>query len=266
MLNLKFDFDGDKLVVKGLPPHLELRGINYPSKSIAEIKHLTVASANMTAAKFYMNSLQTATRETDAHLYDAALLAAVVKYGSVFKPDSKGRAIDPVLIFTNKLKIINQSLFAEPIFLDDPDLQFRKHHQSLITLRDKMIAHDDRFVGTSECFAALDANLNCEHVIGLTQRTTVYSALKPDLQYLPMCIDIVLTWLAEEKEHFCQLATDEINNLDLKVRQKFPEPIFEQYAGLSDADERKARQDPYWEYDWASGEKRIVNRVKGHEK
>ncbi|MBN8986670.1 MAG: hypothetical protein J0H42_00385 [Rhizobiales bacterium] len=258
MLNLTYDFDGDKLLIKGLPSHLTLRGITYPSRSVAELKHLTIASANITAAKFYMDSLQTTTKETDAHLYDAALLAAVVKYGSVFKPDSKGRTIDPAKIFTIKPKIINQLLFAEPIFLDDPELEFWKHHQRLITVRDKMIAHDDSLVGASGCFAALDANLKCEHVIGLTQRSTVYSVLKPNLQALPMCIDIVLTWLTDEKERQCQSVNDEINKLDLKVRRKFSEPLFDQYAGLADAVERKARQDPYWEYDWLTGEKRTI--------
>jgi len=73
-----------------------------------------------------------------------------------------------------------------------------------------------------------------------------------------MCIDIVLTWLGAEKDRFCQIVNDEINKLDLKVRQKFPEPIFDRYVGLHDAAERKIRQDPYWEYDWSTGEKRQV--------
>jgi hypothetical protein len=261
-LKLEFDFEGDKLIVKGLPSHLQLRGIKYPGKSIAELKHLTVASANITAAKFYMDAITTATKETDAHMYDAALLAAIVKYGSVFKPDSKGRMIDAARIFTTKVVIINKSLNEEPFAMDDPDLQFWKHHQRLLMLRDKMIAHDDRIIGTSECFAAFDADFKCEHVIGLTQRTTVFSAIKSELTSLPMCIDIVLTWLANEKERYCQIVNDEINKLDLKARRKFPEPIFDRYVGLSDAAERKTRQEPYWEYDWSSGEKRQVTPVK----
>jgi hypothetical protein len=262
---LEFDFEGDKLIVKGLPSHLQLRGIKYPGKSIAELKHLTVASANLTAAKFYMDAIKTATKETDAHMYDAALLAAIVKYGSVFKPDSRGRVIDAARIFTSKIMIINKSLSEKPIAIDDPDLKYWKRHQRLLTIRDKMIAHDDRIVGTSECFAAFDADFKCEHVIGLTERTTVYSAIKSELTSLPMCIDIVLTWLADEKERYCQIVNDEINKFDLKTRQKFPEPIFDRYKGLSDAEERKTRQEPYWEYDWSSGEKRQVkasNEVK----
>jgi hypothetical protein len=257
-IKLEFAFEGDRLTVKGLPSKLQLRGIKYPSKSIAELKHLTVASANITAAKFYMDAIKTATRETDAHMFDGALLAAIVKYGSVFKPDSKGRVIDPARIFTSKIIIINRSLSEVPMAIDDPDLSYWKRHQRLLTLRDKMIAHDDRIVGASECFAAFDSDFKCEHVIGLTQRASVFSAIKSDLTSLPICIDVVLTWLAAEKERYCQIVNDEINKLDLKVRQKFPEPIFDQYAGLSDAAERKMRQDPYWEYDWSTGEKRQV--------
>jgi len=58
-LKLALDFEGDKLIVKGLPSGLQLRGIKYPSKSVAELKHLTVASANITAAKFYMDAIKT---------------------------------------------------------------------------------------------------------------------------------------------------------------------------------------------------------------
>ena len=35
-----------------------------------------------------------------------------------------------------------------------------------------------------------------------------------------MCIDAAFTWLAKEKERFCQLAADEINKLDLKARRE----------------------------------------------
>jgi|SRR6202035_2718193 len=107
-------------------------------------------------------------------MFDAALLAAIVKYGSVFKPDSKGRVIDAARIFKSKLIIMNRSLSAELMVLDDPDLTYLKHHQRLLTLRDKMIAHDDRIIGASECFAAFDADFECEHVVALTQRTTVF--------------------------------------------------------------------------------------------
>src|SRR5579863_8243328 len=72
-LKIELDFEGDKLSVRGLPSHLQLRKIKYPSKPAAELKHLTVASANITAAKFYMDSIKTATKETDPHMYDAAL-------------------------------------------------------------------------------------------------------------------------------------------------------------------------------------------------
>jgi hypothetical protein len=54
---------------------------------------------------------------------------------------------DAAQIFTTKVVIINKSLSEEPIAMDDPDLQFWKRHQWLITLRDKMIAHDDRIFG-----------------------------------------------------------------------------------------------------------------------
>jgi hypothetical protein len=258
-IELKFHFDGDKLIIGGLPPHLQLRGIKLPSKSVAELKHVTIASANITAAKFYMDSIKTATKDTDAHMYDAALLAAIVKYGSVFKLDSKGRSIDARRIFTNKLIVVNRSLNDTPMLIDDPELDYLKRHSRLVTLRDKMIAHDDRIVGNSECFAAFDDSLKCEHVVSLTQRTTVYSAIKSDLTALPICIDVVLTWLAGEKERYCQIVNDEINKLSISARQKFPEPTFERYVGLADAAERKANPQPqHWKYDWDTGKKEIV--------
>ncbi len=108
--SLKFSVENDKLSVKGLPEHLQLRGIKPGSKTLAELKHLSIASANIAAAKFYMDAIKTATAETDAHMFDAALLAAIVKYGSVFKPDSKGRTIDPSKIFTSKILIVNKSV------------------------------------------------------------------------------------------------------------------------------------------------------------
>jgi hypothetical protein len=260
---LTFEFEGDRLIIKGLPSHLQLRGIKYPSKSISELKHLSVASSNMTAAKFYMDSIKSATKETDPHMYDGALLAAVIKYAGVFKPDRKGRVIDAEQIFTTSIVIVNKSLRAEAIAFDDPDREFLKHHYQLMTLRDKMIAHDDGMVGTSECFAAFDADFGCEHVVALTQRATVYSAMKPELARLPMCIDIVLTWLVNEKDKYCQIVNDEINKLKPKTRRKFPEPDFKRYVGLSDATERKMRKDdPHWEYDWSTGEKRLVSATK----
>jgi len=64
-----------------------------------------------------------------------------------------------------------------------------------------------------------------------------------------MCIDAVFTWLADEKDRYCQLATDEINELKLQVREKFSKPKFESYRGLSDAADRQALKEPYWEFD-----------------
>jgi hypothetical protein len=121
-----------------------------------------------------------------------------------------------------------------------------------------LVGNDDRIIGSTECFAAFDAEFNCEKVLALTQRTTIYSAIKAERDSLPMCIDAVFTWLAKEKERFCQLMADEINALDLKVRQKFPEPIFEAYKGLSDAADRNSQKQPYWDFDWSTGEKRRV--------
>ncbi len=124
-----------------------------------------------------------------------------------------------------------------------------------------MIAHDDHIVGNTECFAAFDENFSCERVIALTQRSTVYSAIKPERSALPLCVDAVFTWLATEKERYCQLVNDEINTLKLHDREKFPEPIFERYRGLSDAAERNSRDEPpYWDYDWTTGEKRQVGK------
>jgi hypothetical protein len=126
-----------------------------------------------------------------------------------------------------------------------------------MTLRDKMIAHDDRVIGNTVCFAAFDKDYSCEKVVVLTQRSTVYSAIKAERDALPLCIDAVFTWLALMKEHYCQIVNDEINKLSKTRREKFPEPVFESYRGLSDAEERRSRQDPYWAIDWETGKVRL---------
>jgi len=256
--SLKFSVENDKLSVKGLPDHLQLRGIKPGSKTLAELKYLSIASANIAAAKFYMDAIKTVTKDTDAHMFDAALLAAIVKYGSVFKPDSKGRKIDPSKIFKSKIFIVNRAISEQPLVIDDPQLKTRNSHQRLIKIRDQVIAHDDRIVGHTDCFAAFDTDFNCERVVALTQRTTIFSAIKAEHVALPMCIDAVFTWLAFEKERYCQLVCDEINKLRLDKRQASPEPIFEEHKGLPDAADRKTRNDPYWEYDWSTGGKRQV--------
>jgi hypothetical protein len=162
---LKFSVENGKLSVKGLPEHLQLRGIKPGSETLARLKHLSVASANMTAAKFYMDATQSATKDTDAHMFDAMLLAAIVKYGSVFKPDSKGRTIDPSEIFKSKILIVNKAVSEQPMQIDDPELTKLKSHQRLIKIRDQVIAHDDRIIGHTDCFAAFDADFNCERVL-----------------------------------------------------------------------------------------------------
>jgi hypothetical protein len=91
----------------------------------------------------------------------------------------------------------------------------------------------------------------------LTQRSTVYSAIKAERDALPLCIDAVFSWLALMKEHLCQIVNDEINKLSKDRREKFSEPIFESFRGLSDAEERKSRQDPYWAMDWETGKVRL---------
>jgi hypothetical protein len=256
--SLQFSIKNERLAVKGLPDNLQLRGIKPGSKTLAELKHLSIASANITAAKFYMDATKTAKKGTDPHMFDAALLAAIVKYGCVFKPDSNGRSIDPSKIFKSKILIINKAVNEEPILIDDPDLKFLKRHQRLITIRDQVIAHDDRIIGNTGCFALFDADFNCEHVIALTQRTTIYSVTKEDHIALPMCIDAAFTWLATEKERYCQLVCDEINGQNVNKRKASPEPIFETYKGLADAADRKTRNEPYWEFDWSTGGKRQI--------
>src|SRR6266446_3255331 len=104
---LGFAIKDNKLTVKGLPPHLRLRGIKYPSKLVADLKRISIASANIMAAKFYMDTIRAMTRDTDAHVLDAALLAAIIKYGSVFKADSRGRSIDAAEIFKSKIIVMN---------------------------------------------------------------------------------------------------------------------------------------------------------------
>jgi hypothetical protein len=107
-----------------------------------------------------------------------------------------------------------------------------------------------------------DDKFNCERVIAVTQRTSVYSAIKPELDSLPLCIDAVFTWLADEKKRYCQLVTDEINRLELRKREKFPEPKFEAYRGLPDAAARTGRREPYWEFDWEFGEKKLIEQIE----
>jgi hypothetical protein len=249
--------DGNKLEVQGLPPHLFLRGIKYTSEALAELQHLSIASANVLAAKSYMDTIRKMTPESDPHTVDAALLAAIVKYGSVFKPDSRRRSIDAEKIFKSKIVIINRSVNDEPMIIDDPELQFLENHKKIMKLRDKMIAHDDRIIGNTGCFAAFDKESKCEKVIVLTQRSTVYSAIKAERDALPLCIDAVFSWLALMKEHYCQIVNDEINKLSKDRRGKFPEPTFESFRGLSDSEERRSRQDPYWAMDWETGKVRL---------
>ena len=203
-LNLEFAIgNDDKLTVKGLPPHLTVRGMGYTSAKLAELKRVSVASANIMLAKFYMDSIRTTNPQTDPHMFDAALLAAIVKYGSVFKADSKGKSIEAAKIFLPKVCIINKSVSKAPMVIDGPTLKFLKAHTRLITIRDQFVAHDDRLIGHTDCFAAFNSDFICEHVIALTQRSPVYSAIKAELTTLPMCIDIVFTWLDVEKQRLC---------------------------------------------------------------
>jgi hypothetical protein len=257
-LKLEFKIENNRLTIKGLPPHLQVRGMGYTSAVLAELKYTSIASANIMLSKMYMDSVRKVNAQTDPHMLDAALLAAIIKYGSVFKADSKGRVIDPSKIFQPKVLIINKSISENPMVIEDPDLENLKRHQRIIKLRDQFIAHDDRIVGHTECFAAFDDRFTCEHVIALTQRSPVYSAIKDLLGALPMCIDIVFTWLQLEKDRQCQLVNDEINKLKLRVRKKFPDAVFDNHFGLPDAAERKLRDEPYWMYDWNTGEKRQV--------
>jgi hypothetical protein len=260
-LKLEFAVENDKLIVKGLPPHLTVRGMGYTSAKLAELKRVSVASANIMLAKFYMDSVKTRNSQTDPHMLDAALLAAIVKYGSVFKADSNGKSIDPSKIFLPKVLIINKSVSERPLLIDDPSLDFRKSHDRLISIRDQFVAHDDHIIGHTGCFAAMDNDFNCEHVIAVTQRSPVYSAIKNELATLPMCIDIVFTRLKLEKDRLCQVVTDEINRLKLRVRKRFPGPKFDIFRGLPDAAERKLKTEPYWSFDWDTGGKQQVGQT-----
>lgn len=260
-LKLEFSVENDKLTVKGLPPHLTVRSMGYTSAKLAELKRVSIASANIMMAKFYMDSVRTRNSQTDPHMLDAAILAAIVKYGSVFKADSKGNAIDASRIYKKKNLIINKSINDAPMLIDDPDLSRLQTHKRLIAIRDQFIAHDDHIIGHTGCFAAFDAEFNCEHVIALTQRSPVYSAIKTELAGLPMCIDIVFTWLDLEKDRLCQAVNDEINQLRLRVRKRFPEASFDIFRGLPDAAERKLNTEPYWTFDWDTGERRQVGEV-----
>jgi hypothetical protein len=255
-LKLEFKVENNRLTVIGLPPHLTVRGMGYTSAKLAELKHTSIASANIMLSKMYMDSVRKRNAQTDPHMLDAALLAAIVKYGSVFKANSKGRVIDASRIFLPKVLIVNKSVSAEPMVVDDPTLENLKTHERIIKLRDQFIAHDDQIVGHTGCFAAFDNQFACEHVIALTQRSPVYSVIKEELGTLPMCIDIVFTWLQIEKDRECQAVNDEINKLKLRVRKRFPDAIFDNFFGLPDAAERKLKNEPYWMFDQDTGEKR----------
>jgi hypothetical protein len=141
-----------------------------------------VASVNILAAKFYMDAVSTAKKGLDPHFVDAPLLAAIVKYGCVFKADSTGKSIDPRRIFTEKTYLVNRNISDQIIQIDGPSLL--PNHERFIRLRDKFIAHDDRIIGHTETFSMLDQSFNCEHVLVLTQMAPVFSAVKQDL---PLC-------------------------------------------------------------------------------
>jgi hypothetical protein len=244
---------------KDMPEDGHFLKIGYPSKNVAILESLSISSINIGAAKFYLSAAQTVTKEMDLHLFDAALLSAIIKYGSVFKRDNRNFKIDPKKIFTEKIKIIDRSLHPGEMILDDPNLEMLKHHERFIALRDKFIAHDDELLGHTGIFAIFEKDFECDRVFVLTQRSTVFSAIKADLAELPMCIDAVFTWLAAEKERYCDIVTNEVNALQLEKRKAFPPPTFESFRGLPDAEERKTRNDPSWMFDWKTGAKGLRN-------
>jgi hypothetical protein len=137
------------------------------------------------------------------------------------------------------------------------ETEFLKAHDRIIQLRDQFIAHDDRVVGNTECFAAFNNQFDCEHVIALTERSSVFSVLKDDVNMFAMCVDATFTWLKGEKERQCQAVNDEINRLKNQKRRHFPEPLFDRFRGLPDASERTSAQ-PHWQFDWTTGTKKRV--------
>jgi hypothetical protein len=229
--------------------------MGYTSQKLADLKHVSVASANIMLAKIYMDSVKGSGSAIDPHLFDAALLSAIVKYGSVFKADSRGRVIHAAKIFTSRIVIVNAAKSSEPIIIQGEGESFLAAHKRIMQIRDQFVAHDDRIVGNTECFAAFDDQLNCEHVIALTERSGIFSVLKADVNMLAMCIDATFTWLKVEKDRQCQLVNDEINSLKLRTREKFPTPRFGRFRGLPDADVRKSEH-PHWEFDWTTGTKK----------
>jgi hypothetical protein len=119
-------------IIKGLPTHLFVRDMGYTSVALAELKRVSIAFANIMLAKVYMDSVRKRNSQTDPHMLDAALLAAVVKYASVFKTDSRGNSIDASKIYTPKVLIINKSVSAEPLLIDDPNLNLLKNTRAHI--------------------------------------------------------------------------------------------------------------------------------------
>jgi hypothetical protein len=258
--DIKFKIEGDRLVLTDLPAHLRVRRIVYNGNNLAVLKQISIASANIQLAKAYMDSiLSSGENNTHPSLWDAAVLAAIVKYASVFKVDSSGAAIDATKIFSTKVRIATDGLAAGQKEIDDPEKTLLKSHNWFIRLRDKFVAHDDRRIGNTDCFAVLNDAFDCEHVFVLTERAYIHSAIKTKFTHLPMCIGAVLTWLASEKTKYCQIVCDEINKLKAVQRERFPEPVFEAFKGLPDSAERKAKRRPYWTFDWETGEMKIVD-------
>ena len=159
----------DRVVLEGFPENIKLRRLNYHSENLAMLKALSIASINIQASKFYMDSIRNSPREIDPHMFDAAILAAILKYGSVFKIDKKGKKIKPEVIFGQKIRILNRSVDERPIEIDDPNRAYLEHHRFFLDLRDKFIAHDDRIIGHTDCFATLDENFVCDQVLVLSR-------------------------------------------------------------------------------------------------
>jgi hypothetical protein len=252
---VNFTIENGMVIFKDLPEDGQLRKIGYASQNLATLKSLSISSINITAAKLYASAIRSVTKETDAHLFDAALLSAIVKYGSAFKADSRGFKIEPKKIFTDKIRIVDRSLHPQEIIFDDPNYEMLGYHKRFIALRDKFIPHDDQFLEHTGLFAIFEKEFRCDRVFVLTERSSVYSAIKEYLIKLPMCIDAVFTWLAFEKERYCDIVTKEINALRVARRQAFPPPAFEEYRGLPDGEARAARNDPTWVFDWQTGSK-----------
>ncbi len=233
--------------INGLPANSTLKKVEYASQNLSQLKFISLCSINMAIAKSYMDAIADCKDWGDGFLIDAAVVAIVIKYGCVFKKDKNNKSLDCKKIFQEKV-IVDNRFYGQNISINDPELKFLQAHNYFIKLRDKFLAHDDRMIGATECFASLDTEFQCNRVFISSTRSPAFTALGDYRDDLPICIDIVYRWLQGEKQRLCQVVNDEINNQKISVRKSFHEPDFSAFSGLP-AEYTHRQNGSHWKYD-----------------